>query len=117
MAGKKKKRIDRRRGKPTAIPDSVKLGNAPGAGTDTSNPIADPLPTTPFDVVYAGGLLRLRRYRTEQGPTHSPPVLLVYSLIKRPYVLDNAVGKDNVEAAIAKLEFAAVPYHRLDVRT
>jgi len=88
MAGKKKKRIDRRRGKPTAIPDSVKLGNAPGAGTDTSNPIADPLPTTPFDVVYAGGLLRLRRYRTEQGPTHSPPVLLVYSLIKRPYVLD-----------------------------
>ena len=88
MAGKKKKRIDQRRGELPTPPDSAELGDAPGSSTDTRDAAADPPPTTPFDVVYAGGLLRLRRYRTEQGPTRSPPVLLVSSLVKRPYVLD-----------------------------
>jgi len=50
--------------------------------------VADPPPTTPFDVAYESGSLRLRYYRPEQGPGRAPPVLLVYSLFKRPYVLD-----------------------------
>jgi polyhydroxyalkanoate synthase len=47
----------------------------------------DPPPTTPFDVVFETGLLRLRHYSPE-GQRRGPPVLLVYSLFKRPYVLD-----------------------------
>jgi polyhydroxyalkanoate synthase len=47
----------------------------------------DPPTTTPFDVVYEGGLLRLRHYGAADGPD-KPPVLLVYSLFKRPYILD-----------------------------
>ena len=91
MAGKKKgqkrKRIGHRRGKLRATLDSAKLDDSVDRGTDASNCVGDPPPTTPFDVVYTSGLLRLRRYRTERA-TRSPPVLLVYSLIKRPYVLD-----------------------------
>ena len=55
---------------------------------ETIERVADPPPTTPFDVVYESGLLRLRHYRREQAPGPAPAVLLVYSLIKRPYVLD-----------------------------
>ena len=50
--------------------------------------IDDPPPTTPFDVVDEGGLLRLRHYRGEDRSSQPPPVLLVYSLLKRPYILD-----------------------------
>lgn len=48
----------------------------------------DPPPRTPFDVVDESGLLRLRRYRPDNLPGKGPAVLLVYSLFKRPYVLD-----------------------------
>ena len=88
MAGKKKKHFDHGRSGLPVPPDGANLGDAPGPGADASNAVADPPSVTPFDVVYAGGLLRLRRYRTEQGPTRSPPVMLVSSLVKRPYVLD-----------------------------
>jgi poly[(R)-3-hydroxyalkanoate] polymerase subunit PhaC len=50
--------------------------------------IDDPPATTPFDVVDEGGLLRLRHYRGEDRSQPTPPVLLVYSLLKRPYILD-----------------------------
>jgi len=51
-------------------------------------PSVDPPARTPFDVVDESGLLRLRRYRPDSLPANGPPVLLVYSLFKRPYVLD-----------------------------
>jgi len=47
----------------------------------------DPRPVTPFDIAYEGDLLRLRHYQPE-GTRRGPPVLLVYSLFKRPFVLD-----------------------------
>jgi polyhydroxyalkanoate synthase len=57
-------------------------------GATRANVLAgDPPPTTAFDVVYEGRSLRLRRYRAD-GARRGPPVLLVYSLFKRPYVLD-----------------------------
>jgi polyhydroxyalkanoate synthase len=49
--------------------------------------IDDPPPTTPFDVVDECGLLRLRHYRSQRS-TSAAPVLFVYSLFKRPYILD-----------------------------
>ena len=50
--------------------------------------LEDPEPTTPFDIVDEGGLLRLRHYRPSAGPAPSRSVLLVSSLFKRPYILD-----------------------------
>jgi polyhydroxyalkanoate synthase len=50
--------------------------------------VDDPPTTTPFEVVFEAGLLRLRHYRPERAPSRAPPVLLVYSLFKRPFVLD-----------------------------
>jgi len=46
----------------------------------------DPPPVTPFQTVSESELLRLRRYGAVGAG--APPVLLVSSLIKRPYVLD-----------------------------
>jgi len=48
----------------------------------------DPPPTTPFEVAFEAGLLRLRHYRAKRTPSRAPPILLVYSLLKRPFVLD-----------------------------
>ena len=48
----------------------------------------DPPAETPFEVVDETGLLRLRRYRPDDAPDPGPVVLFVYSLFKRPYVLD-----------------------------
>jgi polyhydroxyalkanoate synthase len=49
---------------------------------------ADPAPTTPYDVALVTPLVQLRHYRPRVATPGAPPVLLVYSLIKRPYVLD-----------------------------
>ena len=48
----------------------------------------DPPPVTAFETVAETRLLRLRRYAPAHGRADGPPVLLVYSLLKRPYVLD-----------------------------
>jgi polyhydroxyalkanoate synthase subunit PhaC len=50
--------------------------------------IDDPPTTTPYDVVYQGGLVRLRHYGSVDSHHRSGAVLLVYSLLKRPYILD-----------------------------
>ncbi|HKA52987.1 MAG TPA: alpha/beta fold hydrolase [Candidatus Binatia bacterium] len=47
----------------------------------------DPPPTTPSQVIYEGGKLRLRCYRPAGRP-QATPLLLVYALIKRPFILD-----------------------------
>jgi polyhydroxyalkanoate synthase subunit PhaC len=44
--------------------------------------------TTPHDVVFEHGTLRLLRYRREPPPTRREPVLFCYALVNRPYVLD-----------------------------
>ena len=49
--------------------------------------LADPPSTTVFRIAYEGAFLRLRHYEPE-APRRGPPVLLVYSFFKRPYVLD-----------------------------
>ncbi len=44
--------------------------------------------TTPHDVVFERGTLKLLRYRRETPATHAEPVLFCYALINRPYILD-----------------------------
>ncbi len=57
---------------------------------------ADPPPVTPYQVVYEGGKVSLRHYRARIR-IHATPILLVYALIKRPFVLDLQPGKSVVE--------------------
>src|SRR5215471_19311827 len=47
-----------------------------------------PVGTTPHDVVFEKGTLRLLRYRRETPATQTEPVLFCYALINRPYILD-----------------------------
>lgn len=55
----------------------------------------DPSPTTPSEVIYEGGKLRLRYYRPV-GKPQATPLLLVYALIKRPFILDLQPGNSVV---------------------
>jgi polyhydroxyalkanoate synthase len=48
----------------------------------------DPAPTTAYETVEDSGLLRLRHYAPELAVAGRPPVLLVYSLFKRPFIVD-----------------------------
>src|SRR5690242_6352401 len=56
----------------------------------------DPPPTTPSTVLYEGGEVRLRYYPPMGKPT-STPLLLVYALIKRPFILDLQPGNSVIE--------------------
>lgn len=49
---------------------------------------AVPTGTSPRDVVWTRNKTTLYRYRSVAPPGHSTPVLLVYALINRPYILD-----------------------------
>jgi polyhydroxyalkanoate synthase len=61
----------------------------------------DPSPTTPYEVIYEGGRVRLRYYRAV-GQQRSIPLLLVYALIKRPYILDLQPRRSVVETLTAQ---------------
>ncbi|MGD8339391.1 MAG: alpha/beta fold hydrolase [Gammaproteobacteria bacterium] len=50
--------------------------------------VHDPRPKTPFELIDETHLLRLRYYAPEDHRPELTPVLLVYPMIKRPYVLD-----------------------------
>jgi polyhydroxyalkanoate synthase len=56
----------------------------------------DPPPVTPYQVVYEGGKVRLRHYRALGGP-YATPLLVVYALIKRPFILDLQPGRSVIE--------------------
>jgi polyhydroxyalkanoate synthase len=67
-----------------------------GFGSQVS---ADPPPVTPYDVVYEGGKVSLRHYRA-RNRIHATPIVLVYALIKRPFVMDLQPGKSVVESLL-----------------
>lgn len=58
--------------------------------------VSDPPAVTPYRVVFETGKLRLRRYAA-MGVAHRTPVLVVYALVKRPFVLDMQPGRSVVE--------------------
>lgn len=51
---------------------------------------------TPSQVVYEDGRVRLLRYTNGQ-PTFKPPLLFVFALVNRPYILDLKPGKSVIE--------------------
>lgn len=56
-----------------------------------------PVGTTPKDIVYAKGTMRLYRYRPLTDEVYRIPIVLVMSLISRPYILDLSPGQSLVE--------------------
>jgi polyhydroxyalkanoate synthase len=61
----------------------------------------DPPPTTPYEVISERGKVRLRYYRAG-GRSRGTPLLLVYALIKRPFILDLLPGRSVVENLTAQ---------------
>lgn len=57
----------------------------------------DPAPVTPYEVIYEGGKLSLRHYQAV-GSAFSTPIVLLYPLIKRPFVLDLEPGRSVVQS-------------------
>lgn len=76
---------------------TIRTLNAIGRGFGSS--ADDPPPVTPFTVVYEGGKVSLRNYKPARR-LHRTPVVLVYALIKRPYILDLLPGKSVVESLL-----------------
>jgi polyhydroxyalkanoate synthase subunit PhaC len=68
-------------------------------GRGFGSPADDPAPVTPYGVVYKGGKVSLRHYRPAER-RHKTPLLIVYALIKRPFVLDLQPGKSVVESLL-----------------
>jgi polyhydroxyalkanoate synthase len=58
--------------------------------------------TTPHDVVFETGSLRLLRYRRETPARYAEPLLLCYALINRPYILDLQPDKSIVARYLAQ---------------
>jgi polyhydroxyalkanoate synthase subunit PhaC len=56
----------------------------------------DPPSLTPYRIIYQGGKASVRHYKAA-GPLRQIPIVLVYALIKRPFVLDLEPGRSVVE--------------------
>jgi polyhydroxyalkanoate synthase len=52
---------------------------------------------TPFEVVYEQGKLTLRHYQNQSPIVHKTPLVFVFALVNRPYILDLRPGKSVVE--------------------
>lgn len=57
---------------------------------------------TPKDVIHARGTLRLYHYRPQADEVYRVPVLLVMSLVSKPYILDLAPGQSLVEFLVKR---------------
>jgi len=58
--------------------------------------------TTPHDVVYEEGSLRLLRYRTDRPVAWAEPVVICYALVNRPYILDLQPDRSVVRQLLAR---------------
>ena len=59
-----------------------------------------PIGASPRDAIYTRDILTVYRYRRSTPALHKTPVLLVYSLINRPSVLDLQPGRSVVETLL-----------------
>jgi polyhydroxyalkanoate synthase len=59
----------------------------------------DPPPTTPYTVIHEAGKARLRCYAADPR-RYRTPLLIVYALIKRPFILDLLPGRSLVQTLL-----------------
>ena len=80
---------------------STEVANSWGGNTIptldlTHGAYIDPPSLTPYRIIYRSGKASVRHYGAV-GPRRQIPIVLVYALIKRPYVLDLDSGRSVVE--------------------
>ncbi len=61
-----------------------------------------PVGATPYDIVYRDGSLKLLRYRSEGPPSRHEPVLVCFSLVNRPYILDLRPDRSVIRQLLAR---------------
>ncbi len=96
---------------PIQLPSSIRQSDNPGSIRQRkyltgTNYLIDALDSgvvhTPRTLVWSHGKARLYRYGTEPDDRLSVPVLLVYALILRPYILDLVPGRSLVETLVSR---------------
>jgi polyhydroxyalkanoate synthase len=70
-------------------------------GRGFGSPSSDPEPVTPYEVIYEGGKVSLRHYVPAER-RHTVPLLLVYALIKRPFIMDLQLDKSVVRNLLSQ---------------
>jgi len=58
--------------------------------------------TTPHEVVYQEGTLRLLRYRRDSPATFAEPIVICYALVNRPYIVDLQPDRSVVRQFLAR---------------
>jgi len=66
-------------------------------GLDLMAEVAREIGATPKDVIFARGTLKLYHYRAQTDDLYRIPLLLVMSLVSKPYILDLAPGQSFIE--------------------
>jgi polyhydroxyalkanoate synthase len=66
-------------------------------GLEVFEQVSREIATTPKDVIFSRGTLKLYHYRPQADELYRIPVLLVMSLISKPYILDLAPGQSFIE--------------------
>lgn len=61
------------------------------------NPQGVKVGRTPYEVIYREGRLTLKHYLSQKKERASTPLLMVYALVNRPYILDLLPGRSVVE--------------------
>ncbi|MNK78646.1 Poly-beta-hydroxybutyrate polymerase [compost metagenome] len=64
-------------------------------------PVSAPVGTTPKDLVWTKNKAKLYRYHQPER-RHATPILLIYALINRPYILDLMPGNSLVEYLVSE---------------
>src|SRR5512135_1914819 len=58
--------------------------------------------TTPHEIVYEEGTLRLLRYRRETPAAYAEPILFCYALVNRPYIADLQPDRSVIRQLLAR---------------
>src|SRR4030066_1437373 len=67
-----------------------------------TNPPEVKVGVTPHEVVFTENKLRLLHYHPVVEKTHPVPLILIFALVNRPYILDLKPGKSVVEVLLKK---------------
>ena len=69
--------------------EALRVQQKLGAGLQSMLQVQDPeVGCTPREAVYSDGKLTLYRYRGDTAPTAKVPLLIVYALVNRPFMVD-----------------------------
>jgi len=71
-------------------------------GLALENPPDVKVGITPHEVIYTENKLRLLHYHPTVKKTHPVPLILVFALVNRPYILDLMPGRSVVEVLLSK---------------